>query len=56
MPEMYIGEVEVLIAGIGGVVSPGVARPCEKFVVLDEIWRSSRTCLTVRFEAPGESR
>ena len=56
MPEMYIGEVEVLVAGVEGVVSPGVARPCEKFVVLDEIWRSSRTGLTLCFEAPGKSR
>ena len=53
MPEMYIAEAEVLVAGVGGVVSPGVASPCEKFVAFGEVWRSSRACLAVSLETPG---
>ena len=56
MPEMYIGEVELLVAGVRGVISPGVGRPCEKFVVFGEIWKSSWACLTVSFETPTVNR
>ena len=53
MPEMYIAEVWVLVAGGGGVVSLGVARPCENSVSLEEIWRSSRAWPEVVLEVPG---
>ncbi len=51
-----MAEGELLVAGGGGVVSPGVARPCENFVFLEEIWRSSRARPEVIFEVPGTSR
>lgn len=56
MPEMYIDEAGVLVAGGGGVVSPGVARPCENSVSWVEIWRSSRACPEGILEVPGKSK
>ena len=53
MPEIYIGEVGFLVAGVGGEVFPGVARPCENSVSLEEVCRSSMACSEGVLEVPG---